>query len=104
MATKMKKETTKEVTITGFVEEIELEDGEMGLQIDDGDDVYMVIMDKNGSKLERYIDEEVDVTGSITDTADYCEIKVKKFRPTDDYYDEDDEDYVEDSGDYYDED
>lgn len=104
MATKMKKEKTKEVTITGFIEEIELEDGEMGLQIDDGDDVYLVIMDKIGRKLERHIDEEVDVTGLMTNTADYREIEVKMFRLTDDYYDDDDDDYVEDNGGYYDED
>jgi hypothetical protein len=101
MAKKMKKATSKEITITGFIEEIELEDGEMGLQIDDGDDVYMVFMDTIGSKLQNHIDEEIDVTGLATITADMREIRVKKFRPAEDYYYDDDDSDVEDDDNYF---
>jgi hypothetical protein len=106
MAKKMKKETTKEITITGYIEEIELEDGEMGLQIDDGDDAYLVVMDTIGSKLQDHIDEEVDVTGFRTSTAGKREIKVKKFRPAEDYYydDDDSDDEDDDSFSGYDDD
>ena len=101
MAKKTKKETTKEMTITGIIEEIELEDGEMGLQIDDGDDVYLLVMDKIGSKLQDHIDEEVDVTGLMTITADKRQIRVKKFRPTEDYYYDDDDSDADDDDSYF---
>ena len=89
---KEKKPVAKEVSITGFVDEIELEDGETGLQIDDGDNVYDIIMDKIGSQLKEYIDEEVDITGLMTKTKGKLELKVNQFQPTDDYDDEDDDD------------
>ncbi len=104
MPDRMKKKTNREVTITGFIEEIELEDGETGLQLDDGDQVYLVTMDKIGRKLQHHIDEEVDVTGLITQTSGDREIKVNRFRLTDDYYDDDDERYDDDEEGYYDED
>ncbi|WP_319524515.1 hypothetical protein [uncultured Desulfosarcina sp.] len=105
MAGKMKKGKPTEVAITGFVEEIELDDGEMGLQIDDGERVYQIVMDKIGSKLERYIDEEVDVTGLATHTDKGRELKVNTFRLTegvyydDDEYDEENDGYNDDEND-----
>lgn len=104
MAKKMKKETDREISITGYVEEIELENGETGLQIDDGDHVYLIVMDKTGSKLEHYVDEEVDVTGLMTQTADTRELRVSEFSLTDDYYDDEDDSYESDDEDFFDED
>lgn len=105
MSGKMKKGKTKKVSFTGFVEEIELEDGEMGIQIDDGDDTYLIVMDEIGSQLQNHVDEEIDVTGVITQTGDDIELTVKTFRPTDDYdYDYDDsydEDDYSEKDDYY---
>ena len=100
MADKMKK-GAKEIRITGFIEEIELEDGGQGLQLDDGDHTYIIVMDKIGNKMERYIDEEVDVTGMMTKSGGMREIKVSAFRLTDDYND-DDNGYDEGDDSYYD--
>ena len=95
MAGKIEK-GAREVTITGFIEEIEIEDGEMGLQVDDGDHTYLVVMDKVGSKLQRYVDEEVDLTGLVTKTGNQREFKVVSFRLAEDYSDEDDASYDDD--------
>ena len=103
MAGQTKKEKTIEVAITGFVEETERDDGEMGLQIDDGERVYQIVMDKIGSRLERHIDEEVDVTGLATHTARGRELKVITFRLTEGLYYVDDDVYDEEN-DRYDED
>ena len=106
MANKMKK-GAREITLTGFVEEFELEDGEMGLQLDDGDDVYLIVMDDIGDKLHRYVDEEIDVTGILTKTGNKHELKVNSFRLTDTFEDDDDDRYddedYEDDDSYYDE-
>lgn len=106
MAGKIEK-GVKEVTITGFIEEVEMEDGEMGLQVDDGDHTYLVVMDKVGSKLERYVDEEVDLTGLVTKTGNQRELKVVSFRLAEDYDDEgdtqyDDDPYFDDGDDFLD--
>ena len=105
MAEKTKK-PAKEVTITGFIEEIEREDGEMVLQLNDGDHDYLIVMDKIGGKLQRYVDEEVDVTGVVTKSRNQREIKVNTFRLTDDYDDDDsyadDDDFSDDDDSYYD--
>ena len=93
---KEKKPAAKEVTITGFIDEIELKDGETGLEVDDGDDVYTIKMDDIGTQLLEYVDEEVDITGLVTKTKGKRELKVTKFQPTDDY---DDEDYDDDDED-----
>lgn len=95
----------KEVFITGFIEEVELEDGEMGLQLDDGDHTYQIVMDKVGSKLRRFIDEEVDASGIMSKMGNKRELKVNTFKLTDDYADDDDS-YDDDDGgdDYYDDD
>ena len=102
MAGKMKKGTTKEVTFSGFIEEIELEDGEMGLQIDDGSHAYLIVMDDIGRKLKRHSNEEVDVTGVMTHTANGRELKVNTFHLTEDYSYDDDDAYDQEDGDYFD--
>ena len=103
MADRMKKGAAKSISFTGFIQEIELEDGEMGLQINDGDHVYRIVMDKTGSKLSRYVDEEVDVTGLLTHTTDSSELKVNTFRLTEGLYYDDDDAYDQEGG-HYDED
>jgi uncharacterized membrane protein YcgQ (UPF0703/DUF1980 family) len=107
MSGKMKKGKTKKVSFTGFIEEIELDDGEKVIQIDDGDDTYLIVMDEIGRQLRDYVDEEIDVTGVISRDADDIELKVNTFRLMDDYdyyyddrYEEDDEGYS-DKDDYY---
>ena len=97
-----KKNSSKEITIVGFVEETEREDGQMGLQINDGDHDYQVVMDKIGKKLEHYIDEEVLVTGVATGTRSQREIKVNNFRLTDDEGDGDDDGYYDEDKDFFD--
>ena len=89
MSGRMKKEKTKKVSFAGFVEEIELEDGKMGLQIDNGDDSYLIVMDEIGRQLQAYIDQEIDLTGVIRQTANDITLKINTFRLTED----DDDDY-----------
>ena len=102
MANRMKKNTARAISFTGFIQEVEFEDGEIGLQIDDGDRAYRIVMDKTGSKLGRYIDEEVDVKGLMTNTSKGFELNVNTFRLTEGfYYDAED---VYEEGDGYDDD
>jgi hypothetical protein len=92
----VKKEEAKarEVTINGYVEEVELEDGNSGIMINDGDDDYHLIMDKSGKKLLDHIDEEVEVTGMLSKKSGELVLKVTRFRLVDDYEDQDeDEDF-----------
>ena len=102
--TKSPKTGLKEVTITGFVAEIELEDGDEGVQIEAEDFEYQVVMDKKGKMLLDYLDEEVEVTGVVSKTKGVRSIKVSKFNALDDYDDDDDEDYDDDDDDYDDDD
>ena len=60
---KEKKDGVKEITIDGYVEEIELEDGNTGLQVATEDREFLIEMDKAGKKLFDFVDEEVEVTG-----------------------------------------
>jgi hypothetical protein len=83
-----KKKGLKETTIIGFVEEIELEDGNPGLQISDGDHEYAVVMDRNGKKLLDFIDEEISATGTVKKTRGQREIQISQFRLMDDDYDD----------------
>ena len=99
---KKEKGGTKETMIVGFVEEVELEDGDSGLQIDDGDDRYLVVMDKNGKKLSNYIDEEVEITGFVNRAGGHREIKVSHFRLSDDFDDDEDDDRSDDDDDFFD--
>jgi hypothetical protein len=82
----------KEVTINGYVEEVELEDGNSGILINDGDDDYYLVMDKSGKKLLDHIDEEVEVTGMLSKRQGELTLKVIRFRLVDEYDDQDDDD------------
>ena len=83
---------TKEATIIGFVEEIELENGDSGVQIDGDDYQYQVVMDKQGKKLLDYVDEEIEAVGTVSKNKGVRQIKISRFTLLDSYED-DDEDY-----------
>ncbi|MBI5550536.1 MAG: hypothetical protein HY911_03440 [Desulfobacterales bacterium] len=91
---KEKKSAPKEIKITGIVEELELDEDDIGLQIVDNARTYRVVMDKQGRKLLDYVDEEIEATGIITKTEDASEIKIARFHLVDE--DEEDEDEDED--------
>ena len=80
------------ITIDGFLEEVELEDGSMGLIIYDGENDYFVILDKKGQKLSNYIDEEVEVSGTLSEKDGELWLKVTYFQLIDDVGDMDDDD------------
>jgi hypothetical protein len=90
-------EKTKEVTISGWIEEIELEDGNTGVFINDGDEEYYVVMDKQGKRLLDYVDEEVSATGLLSKKHGELSIKITHFELVDD--DSEDEDYNDDDDD-----
>ena len=83
---------TKEATIIGFVEEIELENGDSGIQIDGDNYQYQVVMDKQGKKLLDYVDEEIEAVGTVSKNKGVRHIKISRFTLLDSYED-DDEDY-----------
>ena len=83
---------TNEATIIGFVEEIELENGDSGIQIDGDDYQYQVVMDKQGKKLFDHVDEEVEVLGTVSKNKGVRQLKVSRFSLLDSY-EYDDEDY-----------
>jgi hypothetical protein len=89
---------TKEATINGYVEEIELEDGNTGILINDGDDDFYVVMDKVGKRLLDHVDEEVKVMGQVTKKKGELVIKVTHFNLLDEDqdFDDDDDDYIDD--------
>jgi len=91
MATKVRKAEPKETVITGLVEEVALENGSTGVQLDDGDDVYLVLMDRQGKRLLDCIDEEVEVRGIVSMQDDRHRIKIRHLRLLNDYRDLDDE-------------
>jgi len=100
-----KKGSPKETTIVGFIEEIELEDDETGLQIVDEEHAYRVEMDRQGRKLLDYVEEEVEATGFVTKGSDAREIKITRFRLVEGYDDEEEEvDFDEDFLDHRDDD
>jgi hypothetical protein len=83
------------ITIDGFVEEVEMEDGSLGLVIYNGEDDYLVVMDKKGQKLSNHVDEEVEVSGTLFEEDGELWLKVTYFQLVDYYddaYDEDDYD------------
>jgi hypothetical protein len=103
-----KKNIAKETTITGFVEEFDsIEDG-MGILIaaDDGEN-YVVEPNKNGKKLNSFLDEKVKVTGMVTKDRDgllYITVSsFKVFETPEEYYEHDDDDgFYDDRDDGYD--
>jgi hypothetical protein len=88
---KDKKGAPKEIKITGIVEELDLEEDDIGLQIVEDDRAYRVAMDKQGRKLLDYVDEEVEATGVVTKSAGVSEIKITRFHVVDEYDGDDDE-------------
>lgn len=93
---KEKSSASKEMTIVGYVEEYEQEDGNSGVLISDGDFEFVVVMDRQGKKLLDYMDEEIEVTGLVSKKGGVREIKVIDSHLLDEYED--------DEGDYYDDD
>lgn len=93
---KEKKSAPKEIKITGIVEELELDEDDIGLQIVDNARTYRVVMDKQGRKLLDYVDEEIEATGIIAKTEDATEIKITRFHLVDEEEDEEEEDEDED--------
>jgi hypothetical protein len=91
-----KKGAQKESKIIGFVEEIELEDGDAGLQIVGEEHTYRVDMDAEGRKLLDCVDEEVEASGLVTKLQGEREIKITRFRLVEGY----DEDELEDELNY----
>jgi len=66
-----KKKAGKEITILGFVSEVENENDEFsGVKISTDDDDYYVIQNKISKLLENLIDEDVEVTGIVSAGAD----------------------------------
>lgn len=94
---KEKASASKEMTITGYVEEFENEEGKSGVIINDGDYEFVVVMDKQGNKLLDYMDEEIEATGIVSKKSGVREIKIINFRLLDEY--EDDEEFFEDEDD-----
>lgn len=94
---KVAEEKTKETSISGWVEEVELEDGNTGILINDGEEDYYVVMDKQGKKLLDHVDEEVEVTGLVSKKHGELYIKIIHFELFgDDDEEEDDDDYGDD--------
>jgi vacuolar-type H+-ATPase subunit E/Vma4 len=79
-------------TVEGFVEEVDLENGDTGLVIFDGENDYYVVPDKKGRKLENHIEEEVEVSGILSEKDGDLWLKVTFFQLVE---------YSDDSDDYY---
>lgn len=96
MAKAKKGNDPKVVTISGVVEELELDDDDIGLQIVDSGRVHRVVMDRQGRKLLDYVDEAIEATGFIIKSAGGNEIKIARFHLADEAgADEDEEDEEE---------
>jgi hypothetical protein len=80
------------ITIDGFVEEVELEDGTIGIVVNDGENDYYVVLDKKGKKMGQHVDEEVEVSGTLSEKNGDFWIKVTYFQLVD-YYGDSDDDY-----------
>lgn len=100
----------REVTIIGYVDEVESEDGSPAIQITtEEDERYRVHPNPKGEELFDFIDEEVAVSGVVQkDRRGLSVITVKRYEVIDDYedYDDEEEEYRDREDDYddYDED
>ena len=94
------KNIAQKVTITGFVEEFEYDDGAYGLKVVTDENEYIVELDKTGKRLRKLEGEEVEATGLVTyDKDGVNHLKMEHFEVIE-YNDNDDSD---DYG-YYDDD
>lgn len=87
------------ITVNGLVEEVDLGDGNIGIIIYDGENDYCVVLDKKGKKLSNHVDEEVEVSGTLSEKDGELWIKVTYFQLIDYYedrYDDDDYDSIYD--------
>jgi hypothetical protein len=103
---KKAKNTGKEITIVGVVEENEEEGGAVVIIATDDDD-YLVEPNKQGKRLSQEIDMDVEVTGIVTKGEDGTKrITVTKFEvlESDDDDEEDETYYGEDDDESYDDD
>ena len=92
----------KEITLIGIVEEIEIAKGGSGIIIDDGEDEYVVVMDRIGKRLLDHVDEEVEAQGTVTRKDGDLVLKVSCFEPVDYYCDEDEDMDFGEIDDYWD--
>ena len=104
---KMRKSMTKEMKITGIVEEFDsIQDGVGILIAADDEENYVVEPNKNGKKLSSFLDERVKVTGLVSKDRDglkYISVSTFDiFEDTEDYYDRDDDRFDDDDS-FYDE-
>ena len=93
-----KKKTGKEITIIGYVSEIETEyEDFVGVIVSTDDDEYYVSQNKLGKNLANLLDEDVEVTGILTideeDGAKY--ITVMDYEVLDLDYGYEEEDYFD---------
>jgi hypothetical protein len=102
---KKAKQTGKEITIVGVVEENE-EEGGTGLIIATDDDDYIVELNKQGKRLSQEVDMDVEVTGIVTKNEDGTKrISVTRFEVLEsDDEDDDEEFYGDDDDEPYDDD
>jgi hypothetical protein len=98
----------RQITVTGFVEEYEDDEGNYGLLLDASSEDYIIEIDKVGKQLRKLVGEEVEVTGIvIKDHDDFRHLRVEQFElleSDDDYedrYDVDDDDRVDYESDDY---
>ncbi|MCF8078584.1 MAG: hypothetical protein K9K88_04805 [Desulfobacterales bacterium] len=99
-----KSSAPREVTIIGYVDEVEAEDGSPAIQITTEDDErYRVHSDHKGDELFDFLDEEVAVSGVVQkDRRGTPVITVKNYEVIDDYddYDDDEDEYIDREDDY----
>jgi hypothetical protein len=91
-----KKSKANEITIYGYLDKIELEDGNLGVLVYDGEDDYYVVMDKFGQQLLDHINEEIEATGTLSKEDGQLVLNVTHFRPVDYYEDMEDDYYFDD--------
>ena len=90
--TELPKEDKKEITIIGFVREIEDNRKSHRVGIAAGDQIYAVKLNEEGKSLLYEVGNKVEATGIITKTRDgHCRIDVSGYE----VYEMDEEDFEE---------
>lgn len=79
------------ITVGGYVEKVELENGKIGVVLYDSEKAYYIAMDENGKELRRYVNEQVEVTGAISEQNGEFWINVTHCQLIEDYEDMDDD-------------